>query len=59
MQADPNPRLERLHDAGVSIWPDTLSRQLPGKVRRARTASYEVFLRVVRAVDGTLEEFGV
>jgi transaldolase len=28
MQADPNPRLERLHDAGVSIWLDTLSRQL-------------------------------
>jgi hypothetical protein len=28
-------------------------------VRRARTASYEVFLRLVRAVDGTPEEFGV
>ena len=23
-----NPNLERLHDAGVSIWLDTLSRQL-------------------------------
>jgi transaldolase len=28
MQAKPNPRLERLHDAGVSIWLDTLSREL-------------------------------
>ena len=24
----PNPNLKRLHDAGVSIWLDTLSRQL-------------------------------
>jgi len=24
----PNPNLERLHQAGVSIWLDTLSRQL-------------------------------
>jgi len=24
----PNPNLERLHHAGVSIWLDTLSRQL-------------------------------
>ena len=24
----PNPNLQRLHDAGVSIWLDTLSRQL-------------------------------
>jgi hypothetical protein len=30
-----------------------------GRVRRARTASYEMFLRLVRAVDGTPEEFGV
>jgi len=28
MKAKPNPRLERLHDAGVSIWLDTLSREL-------------------------------
>jgi transaldolase len=28
MQAKPNARLERLHDAGVSIWLDTLSREL-------------------------------
>src|SRR4051794_20591284 len=28
MHAEPNPRLERLHDAGVSIWLDTLSREL-------------------------------
>ncbi len=28
MQGKPNPRLERLHDAGVSIWLDTLSREL-------------------------------
>jgi transaldolase len=28
MQAKPNPRLERLRDAGVSIWLDTLSREL-------------------------------
>jgi len=28
MHAKPNPRLERLHDAGVSIWLDTLSREL-------------------------------
>jgi transaldolase len=28
MQARPNARLRRLHDAGVSIWLDTLSREL-------------------------------
>ena len=28
MHAEPNPRLARLHDAGVSIWLDTLSREL-------------------------------
>jgi transaldolase len=28
MQPKPNPRLERLHDSGVSIWLDTLSREL-------------------------------
>jgi transaldolase len=28
MQAKPNPRLERLREAGVSIWLDTLSREL-------------------------------
>ena len=28
MQPKPNPRLEHLHDAGVSIWLDTLSREL-------------------------------
>jgi transaldolase len=27
-QAHPNPRLQQLHDAGVSIWLDTLSREL-------------------------------
>jgi hypothetical protein len=30
-----------------------------GKLRRARTASYEMFLRLVRAVDAAPEEFGV
>ena len=28
MRAKPNPRLERLRHAGVSIWLDTLSREL-------------------------------
>jgi hypothetical protein len=41
----------------AGLLPDRCSRT--GKVRRARTASYEVFLRLVRAVDGTPEEFGV
>jgi hypothetical protein len=41
----------------AGLLPDRCSRS--GKVRRARTASYEVFLRLVRAVDGTPEEFGV
>jgi hypothetical protein len=41
----------------AGLLPERCSRS--GKVRRARTASYEVFLRLVRAVDGTPEEFGV
>jgi hypothetical protein len=41
----------------AGLLPDRCSRT--GKVRRARTAGYEVFLRLVRAVDGTPEEFGV
>jgi hypothetical protein len=41
----------------AGLLPDRCSRT--GKIRRARTASYEVFLRLVRAVDGTPEEFGV
>ena len=41
----------------AGLLPDRCSRS--GKVRRARTARYEVFLRLVRAVDGTPEEFGV
>ena len=47
----------RIDLAGARPRPDRCSRS--GKVRRARTASYEVFLRLVRAVDGTPEEFGV
>ena len=41
----------------AGLIPERCSRT--GKVRRARTASYEVFLRLVRAVDGTPQEFGV
>jgi hypothetical protein len=41
----------------AGLLPDRCSRT--GKVRRARTASYEVLLRLVRAVDGTPAEFGV
>jgi hypothetical protein len=40
----------------AGLLPDRCSRS--GKVRRARTASYEVFLRLMRAVDGTPEESG-
>lgn len=41
----------------AGLLPDRCSRT--GKVRRARTASYEMFLRLIRAVDGTPGEFGV
>ena len=41
----------------AGVLPDRCSRT--GKVRRSRTASYEMFLRLIRAVDGTPEEFGV